>query len=382
MENPRKKLFICITKASWGGAQKYVFDLATSLPKESFDISVLFGEGGLLEKRLKEKGIKTTKLENSQRDPSIKKDIKLIFELVGIFKKEKPDIIHLNSSKIGLLGAIAGRLAGIKKIIFTVHGWAFNEDRPLLQKAVFWIMQVKTVFLCHRTIAVSENTKNQLRPRWLQKKISVIHNGIDDIGFLKKEEAKNKIIESLDDNKKWLLEKKWVGTISELHKNKGLNYAIEAFSKLEKDIMEKFVFIIIGEGEERKNLEAIIKKLGLKENIFLIGKIENASLYLKAFDIFVLTSITEALPYVLLEAGQSEVPIISTDVGGIPEIIEDKKSGLLIRPKNQKEIIGSLEYLSKNYEKAIKTATDLKARIKSDFRIDKMVKETMGAYSK
>ena len=86
-------------------------------------------------------------------------------------------------------------MAGIKKIIFTAHGWAFNENRPKWQKFIFWAIQAKTVFFCHQTIAVSETTKFQLKPKWLQKKIVVIHNGIKQENLLSKDEAKEKIME-------------------------------------------------------------------------------------------------------------------------------------------------------------------------------------------
>lgn len=107
MISGKKKVFICITKSNWGGAQKYVFDIATSINRELFDISVLLGGNGELKKRLEEKNIKIIELENSQRDIKTKKDFGLFFELYKIFKKEKPDIIHLNSSKMGFIGALA-----------------------------------------------------------------------------------------------------------------------------------------------------------------------------------------------------------------------------------------------------------------------------------
>jgi glycosyltransferase involved in cell wall biosynthesis len=193
MGNSKKKIFICITKSNWGGAQKYVYDLATSLPTDKFDVSVLFGEKGTLAEKLTGKGIKTIELKNSQRDVNIFKDINFLIDFIKLLKKEKPDVIHLNSSKMGFVGSIAGRLAGIKKIIFTAHGWAFNEDKPKWQKFIFWAIQAKTVLFCHQTIAVSEITKKQLKPKWLQNKIKVIHNGIRQETLFDKEEAKEKI---------------------------------------------------------------------------------------------------------------------------------------------------------------------------------------------
>jgi hypothetical protein len=115
MNNRKTKLFICITKSNWGGAQKYVFDLATNIPGSDYDITVLLGGNGDLAKNLEKAGIRVINLAHSQRDIDVGKEFNLFFELIKIFKKEKPDIIHLNSSKMGGVGALAGRICGIKK---------------------------------------------------------------------------------------------------------------------------------------------------------------------------------------------------------------------------------------------------------------------------
>jgi len=376
-----KKIFICITKSNWGGAQRYVYDLSTSLPKTNYNVSVLFGENGLLEKKLKEKGIETIQLKNSQRNLNLFKDIKLLFELIKLFKKEKPDIIHLNSSKMGLIGSLAGKFAGIKKIVFTVHGWAFNEDRSWLQKFIFWKMQAWTVLLCDTTIAVSEDVKKQLKPKYLQKNIEVIHNGIDEFSLSSKEEAKNKIITFIKDTKleNTILNKTWIGTISELHKNKGLKYAVEAINKIDNSLKEDLLFVIIGEGEERKEIEKLLINLKLENKVFLTGRIENASSYLKAFDIFTLTSITESLGYVLLEAGKAEVPVIASKVGGIPEIINDS-TGFLVERKNPEKITEAIEYILKNPEKSLLIANNLKNKVDNEFTLKEMMNKTIKIY--
>jgi glycosyltransferase involved in cell wall biosynthesis len=378
----QKKILICITKSNWGGAQKYVFDIAKNI-KDRFNTTVLLGGNGELKEKLGKIGVKTITLKNSERNTNIFKDIKLLFELFKVFKTEKPDIIHLNSSKIGFIGTIVGRILGIKNIIFTVHGWAFNENRPWWQRFVFWTMQTKTVFFSHHTIAVSENIKRQLKPKWLQKKIVVIYNGIDDLVFLDKDSAKkeliNKIAKNLDSK---ITGNKVIGTISELHKNKGLEYVIRAFKKLDQQILNQTNMLIIGEGEERNNLEKIIANLNLQDKVFLLGAVPDAYKYLKAFDIFTLTSITEAFPYSILEAGKAELLVIASNVGGIPEIIEDNKSGILTKVGDIEKISETVKVLTENaalkntYGKALKNKVDLK------FSISKMIRETVDIYNK
>jgi len=136
MPEKRTKIFYLITKGNFGGAQRYVYELASSLPTSDYEVSVILGEGETLAKKLAEKNIRTIRLPELGRDINLGGDWSVFWSLYRIFRRERPDIIHLNSSKIGGLGSLAGRLAGVKKIIFTGHGWPFNEKRPWLQKKI------------------------------------------------------------------------------------------------------------------------------------------------------------------------------------------------------------------------------------------------------
>ncbi len=375
-----RKLFICITKSNWGGAQKYVFDIATNTPRDLFDTTVLLGEDGDLKKKLEEAGVKTIALKNSQRDINIKKEFGLFFELYKIFRKEKPDIIHLNSSKMAGTGALAGRIAGIKKIIFTVHGWAFNEQRNFLSKIVIKMIHIFTIVLCHKTISVSEATKKQIG-KVFGKKIIVIRNGLGEINFKDRDSAREGLsIKILQKNQKAENALSgnpiWIGTLSELHTTKGLTYAIEAISKVKNNV----IFVCLGEGEKRKKLEELAIKLGASNKIYFIGYVDSASSYLKAFDIFTLSSITEGLPYVLLEAGHASLPVIASNVGGIPEIIENNKTGILVSPKNSEQIKNSIEFLIKNPEKSRIFGDSLKNKILNNFSKKMMLEKTFALY--
>src|SRR3989339_333433 len=118
---PKKKVCFFVTKGVWGGAQKYVYSLATSLPKNSYDVFVVVGEGKILKDRLEEKNIRTYEIAGLRRDISVLSEIRSFLFLLKILRKESPDVLHLNSPKAGGLGTVVGRLLGIKKIIFTVH---------------------------------------------------------------------------------------------------------------------------------------------------------------------------------------------------------------------------------------------------------------------
>jgi glycosyltransferase involved in cell wall biosynthesis len=397
----KKKILYCITKANWGGAQKYVYDLATSMNPDLYEVAVLVGSTGTLASRLQASNVRVIILGSLIRDVSLLKDVKAFWSLLKIFKQEKPDIIHLNSSKMGLLGTLAGRVylftnklkaANCKpRIIFTGHGWAFNEDRSLWQKKIIFWLHKLTIALSHKTIAVSEQTKAQIRGgRFLNKKIVVVRNGLEEIKFMNREIARVKILEKIKQiNHSELLidleNRLWLGTISELHKNKGLKYLIEAVHLLDVDGDDRSglpLVIIIGDGERKEKLQERISRYNLQDYIFMVGRVEEAEKYLKAFDVFSLTSITEALPYVLLEAGQAGLPIIASNVGGIPEIIDDMQSGILVRPKEPEEIEKGIKFLIENPEKMKFFSQNIQAKIKQSYNIDTMVKNTVEIYNK
>jgi glycosyltransferase involved in cell wall biosynthesis len=368
---PKKKIVFIITKSNWGGAQKYVYELATSLPAAIFDCLVILGGDGELKQALEKKMVRTVSLKYLERNVSLKKEFIVLRELVSILKKEKPDIIHLNSSKIGGLGSLAGRIAGVKKIIFTAHGWAFKEPRSIMSRAAIKFLSWLTIIFSHKVIVLSK-TEKKFVESWpfCQSKLEIIPIGVNNINFIGKNEARKKL--HIEDNNSVI-----AGNIAELHKNKGLEYAAQAFSKL-KD--RKIIYEVIGEGEEKKALEGLISSLGIQEKMKLIGKIENGAILLKAFDLFLFPSVKEGLPYTLLEAGLASLPVIATNVGGIPEVITDKENGLLIPPKDPEAIIEAINFYVSNPEKAKEFGNKLREKVLKDFSLEQMVSKTIKIY--
>lgn len=373
------KIIFCITKSTFGGAGRYVLDLATSLPKETFDVAVAFGGRGLLKEKLELSKTRTISMESLDRDINFSNDVETFKRLLLIFRVEKPDIIHLNSSKMGGIGALAGRIRGIKNIVFTAHGWPFNENRSALSKAIIWIFSWITALLSTKVIVLDEYDKRQaLRFPFCKNKIVKIYNGINSFELFNKESSR--IILSDKIGKNPFENKICIGTIAELHNNKGLKYGIEAIGKLSKKELAKIIYVIIGEGEEREELTCLIHELGLKDKVFLVGYIDDAKKYLNVFDIFMLPSLKEGLPYVLMEAGLAGLPIISTNVGGIPDIFGANESKYLVNPQTPEELSGALSPLIEDKKARETLGKKNKENIKTNFTLDKMIQETMSVY--
>src|SRR3989344_8415672 len=373
----QKRLKVCfaITKGVWGGASKYVYSLATHLPKENFDVVIICGHGTELPEKLESVGIRTYKIKTLKRDISLIAEIKSSWQLLKIIWVEHPDVLHLNSPKASGFGAVAGRLTGVKNIIQTIHGWTFNENRNYVNKILIAFFSWLTTLLCHRTIVIAQKEQNQaLSMPFTKNKIILIHNGIKKVDFKEKVLAR-KELSALVRNSKFETDNStaWIGTIAELHKNKGLEYAISAVSK----ITFPFIFIIIGEGEERKNLERLISKHNLQDKVFLPGSLENANKNLKAFDIFLSTSVKEGLPYTLLEAGQAGLPVVASNIGGIPDIVgTETPCGELVEPKNPELLARSLSALIKDEKLRHALGQQLQTRVQKEFNFENFLSQT------
>ncbi len=375
------KILYLITKSNWGGAQRHVFDLAVASKNNGHDVVVALGGDGILRSKLEEQSISTRPITELGRDVSVSKDAGSFKEIFSIIRREKPDVLHLHSPKAAGLGALAGRLLRIKKIIYTVHGWAFNENRPLHQKIAIILFSWLTTIFSHKIILLSEKELSQtLSFPFIGGKTILIPLGIGAPVFISVDGARQFIAKKIevpfaDFNKKTI-----IGTIAELHTNKGLVFLIQAV----KDVVAKHphaVIIIIGDGEQRSYLEKMTKELGLEKHVYLTGYISSASEYIKAFDIFILPSVKEGLPYTILEAGYAGLPIIATTVGGIPEIIDDMKSGILIQPRKPAEIAHAINFYIEHLDVARQYGRALNETMKKKFTLERMLKDTEKVYT-
>ena len=305
----RKKVLFLITKATWGGAQRYVYDLATALRNE-FEISVAFGQEGLLAKKLQETHVETFPIHTLQRDVSILNDIKSFFELLRLFRSKKPDVVHLNSSKAAGVGALAALLAGVPRIVFTAHGWPFWEQRNPVSRGLIYLFSWLTALLSHKIIVVSEyDLKVAQKMPFVARKVMRIYNGVD----LHMRFGSGTIIRGAFPSGACI-----TGTVGELIKNKNQQALIE-----EAKSNPSMYVAIVGEGEDRQILEKKIKEYDLGNRVKIFGFVP-ASEVLHGFDTFALPSIKEGLPYVLLEAKAAGLPIIANRIGGVGEILDAK----------------------------------------------------------
>src|SRR3989344_5017027 len=355
MDNEIKRILFIITQSEFGGAQRFLYELTTRLDKEKYEILVASDSGEKSEflNSLEQKSIKTKRLRFLKREINPIFDILGIIELMRLINKFKPNYLHLNSSKAGVLGSIAGfkiKLLRSKKfkdlkIIYRIGGWSFNDPWPLWKKKIFVLAEKITAgFKDIITMNNKSDYEQALRLKIkLKKELKLIHNGIDalKIEFLPKDEARLKLL------------------------------------KINCDMnLEKIKFLIIGDGQERSNLESRIINYGLEKEIMLLGQIPEAFKYIKAFDIFVLPSVKEGFPWTILEAMAAKVPVIATSVGAVPEIIKNGENGIMAEPKNPQQIAEAIKYLIENEKTRQEFAIQAHQTILFKFPMEKMVRET------
>jgi glycosyltransferase involved in cell wall biosynthesis len=379
--NTKKKILFLVTQSEFGGAQRFIYRLITNLDLAKYDILVAAGpEGnnadGLLF-NLKKDGFKNVSLKFLKRNINPIIDFLGLIEVFNLIKKEKPDTVFLCSTKAGILGSIAGRLAGAGKTIYRIGGWTFNDPWPEWKKKLYIWLEKKTAKFKDFIVNNAESDRQQaislgIKPK---REIVTIYNGIGNLDFLKKESARAEIFKRIPDVKNATENTKIIGTVANFYPPKGLEYLIEAANILKESDAK---FIIIGEGQERANLEGLIEKYNL-ENVFLTGVLPEAWKYLKAFDIFVLPSVKEGFPWTLIEAMAAEIPVVATGVGAIPEIltssVESEENGILISPGEPQQIVEAIELLLKDEELIKLLVSRAEKSVAEKFSLSKMVKE-------
>ena len=322
----KKRLLQVITRSDWAGGQKVLYALVYGLKHyypEEFEVEVACGKhDGKLIPELEKLGVKVHIVEDLVREISPLKDVKAFFQLRRITKKGKYDVVHLHSSKAGVLGRIAAKLSGVPTVVYTVHGWwPIEQYHGLKRKLLIYAERFaskfsdKIVFLCKRDLEKARNWKIGK-----EKQYVIIHNAIIPPQTFEKGALRREL--NIPENVKI------VGNVARLDRQKNPIRFLE-IAKLVLSERDDVVFVWIGGSvvddyygkEVQKWLE---KNSYLKEKIYFLPFRKDAIQLMSDFDVFLLTSDSEGMPLVVLEAQSLGVPVVSTDVGCVGEMIGDQ----------------------------------------------------------
>jgi glycosyltransferase involved in cell wall biosynthesis len=381
----KKTILYLVTQSEMGGAQKYVLDLIRAMQTD-YRVVVGLGEQGnkgWLAERLRDEKTEFHFLPSLKRSIKPYRDFMAVREISQLISQVKPDILHLNSSKASVLGAFAARKLHQRnklKVIYTAHGWVFAEPLSSRKRKLYYHAEKYTAKLKDRIICISEFDRDIAIKQSVakEKQIALIPNGLKKVDFLPRLEAREYIWQMIDPEGALSAEERkeqtLIGSIGNLYPAKGYGYLLNA-AKMLVDYGLNIKLAIIGEGKERGELEDWISQLRLDNNVFLLGQLEQASRYLKAFDIYVCSSVKEGLSYTVIEAMQAGLPIVATRVGGNPDLIQNGEEGILIEPASAEELATGVIKILNNDQRG-KMGKQACQKALEQYSLDRMIDQT------
>lgn len=323
----RPRLLILITLAEVGGAQTYVANLLPGLVEE-WDVTVAASGPGPLRAVVEGAGAIYVALEHVRRPIAPAEDLRGLVELVRLCRRVRPHIVHANSSKAGILGRIAARIAGVPSRVFTVHGWAFAAYPGRTGTLYLWAERLLRP-LTTRTICVAENERRLgfAARTCTPERTSVIHNAVDvaATAVATPDTAAPRLV-----------------SVGRLKYPKDFRTLVEAIALLGG---RELLLEIVGEGPDRDELQALIDRLGLGSRVVLGGQRDDVPALLARSSAFVLSSVSEGLPISVIEAMAAGLPVVASDVGGVGELVADGETGFLIPPGDAQALADALAEL-------------------------------------
>jgi len=373
------RVFHFITSLISGGAEENMIQLGALLQKENFDITISSGRPFELLREVKKYGLKFKPIYAMRRMPHPILDILAVIELYVHLKKKKYDIVHTHVLKAGFCGRLAAKLANVPIIIHTLHGLNRLYKMPILKHIYFW--QEKAMGKLSDSVAIlcEHNRKFLIEKNIVPKhKIVTIYTGISLSKYKK-----------LDKKKQEILKRKYeisendiiIGVVARLEKRKGHEYLI----KIAPDILRRFEnvrFIFCGDGPYKSYLENLAQDLGVLNKITFAGYVEDISEMLSLFYLFVLPSVSEGLPRVLIQSCLKGVPMVAFDIDGNPEIVKHGYNGYLVEERNESAMCNAIIKILENKNLRDAMADNALKTDCSKFSYSNQLKTTINVYMK
>jgi len=353
-----KKLRILHINAehNWGGGEVQTLYLCQGLQAKGHTNIIVCPKGSALSKRAKDSKIKVINIP-----------LKSIFDVFSIFKirnliiKNDIDIVHMHTWLAHHIGAIASRLSDTKAVVTRRMDFPVKDN--LINRLFYDV-------LVDKVVAISDAVKKAILNSGISPyKVLVINSSLNLKKF-----NRSAVVSSKND-------KIIIGTTSILSERKGLRYLIDAAPQ----VIQKHPtvrFHIVGDGPEKHRLISYVKENGLSNYFVFKGLRKDVSKSMMEFDLFVSTSLHEAFGVSIIESMACKIPIIATSVGGIPEIVKNNKTGILVPPKNSKALSKAILYLLKNPRIAKKMGKEGRKVVEEKFDAKIMVLRYQALYYK
>lgn len=378
----RIRVCFVITRLIQGGAQKVVLDVIEGLDRTQYDITLVYGtfrndEGSLLP-RAKALGVRLIEIPELQRAVSPYADVVAFWKLYRLFRRNRFHVVHTHTSKAGLLGTLAARLAGTRAVVYSPHGHIFYRAAAIrgvsesrLKLATFFLLRKLAEHQADKVVALTdhdlaEQVRLGLAPA---SKYVVINNGIATAPFRQiSPAARDRIRVAFGLSGAFPI----VGTVGRLSGEKGQRFLVEAFPRV-RDRFPNAKLLLVGDGPSRPELECAVRRLNLSEHVRFAGVRADVPEMLSAMHCFVLPSLYEAQGIAIVEAMAAGTPVVATRVGGVPGIISDLQDGMLISPGDPDAIADAVTRLAEDPCLARQFADRGRAKVAAHLTVDHMV---------
>lgn len=371
MTIPRKKVLWLIKGLGRGGAERLI---ETSIPyfnRVVFDYEVAYF---LPKKNDIVPALERVKIPVFCVNYKSPFDIPGLYRLLRLVRERRPDILHLHLPYTGVIGRVVGRLAGVKNIVYTEHN-VMEAYNPVTR-----FFNLMTYPLNRTTIAVSEGVRRSIMKRWISRRTNLvtIRNGVDlDNSITGKPPEKTKSSLGIPSFHQV------VGNVAHIRPEKGHKYLLYAAKRVIEQRPE-VTFVIVGREkmvDEIGRLKKLSSELGIDKNVIFTGFREDIFDLMRTFDIFVLSSLFEGLPIALLEAMSLGKPVVTTSVGGIPEVIIDGVNGFLVPAKDPELLAQKIIQLLKDDNLRASFSQNAIRTIREHFNLQEMVRKVEEIYS-
>lgn len=368
-----RMLHLRVVAGTGGGPEKTILNSPRFIRKHGYDAEVVYlcPPGERVAESLKQRAVAAecplTILED--KGPL---DWRVVRDIVRLCRKHKIELLQTHDYKSNAIGLVVRRFHRCA-LATMLHGWTDMSGRmPLYKRVDQWCLPKYESLICVSQDLVDECRRLKIPDR----KVHLVHNAIDTKQFarnLNKEAAKAKMGARPD---RFL-----VGTVGRLSPEKGIVQLIETIERLHRNSLAIDLWIA-GDGPQREELEARIRALGMEDSVRLLGQLEDTKLFYQAMDLFVLNSIREGLPNVVLEAMAMETPVIATRIAGIPSLVRPGETGRLIAADAPAELERSIGEAISEKDLTQSLVAGARKRIENEYAFDVRMQRVAGIYDR
>ena len=379
------KVLHIITRLILGGAQENTLYTVEGLMKDpAYDVTLVSGpttgpEGSLVSKA-KEFGVNLVTINGLTRNIDPFRDISAFLSLYKLIKKNNFDIVHTHSSKAGILGRLAAKLAGCCVIIHTIHGLPFHPYQSRFLNFLYIRLERLAGKYTDKIITVCDSMSQKAQAADIKPVYGyvTVYSGMDLGKFIDERTSSHQAKRDIS----LPADAKVVGKVARLFPLKGYEYFISA-SKYISECVQNVYFLIVGDGILRRQLENMVRQVGLKDRFIFAGLVphDDVPRFIAAMDVVVHTSLREGLARVIPQAMAMSKPVVSFDIDGARELMHKNNTGYLVSPKDIKGLSDRVIDLLNDAEKAEKMGINGKKLVDPAFRIETMIDKIKEIYN-